>query len=144
MNSRKYQQLVEESTPKENKLTNMLIAFFSGGIIGLIGTFLYTRLNDMYNQELSIAFMLLIMIATISFLTAIGKADDLFVKFKSGLIIPITGFAHSIASSIIDYKKEGLINIGSNTFKLAGSVILYGIVSAIVLTFIKVILNVQF
>ena len=142
MNSRKYQQLVEESTPKENKLTNMLIAFFSGGIIGLIGTFLYTRLNDMYNQELSIAFMLLIMIATISFLTAIGKADDLFVKFKSGLIIPITGFAHSIASSIIDYKKEGLINIGSNTFKLAGSVILYGIVSAIVLTFIKVILNV--
>ena len=142
MNSRKYQQLVEESTPKENKLTNMLIAFFSGGIIGLIGTFLYTRLNDMYNQELSIAFMLLIMIATISFLTAIGKADDLFVKFKSGLIIPITGFAHSITSSIIDYKKEGLINIGSNTFKLAGSVILYGIVSAIVLTFIKVILNV--
>lgn len=142
MNSRKYQQLVEESTPKENKLTNMLIAFFSGGIIGLIGTFLYIRLNDMYNQELSIAFMLLIMIASISLLTAIGKADDLFVKFKCGLIIPITGFAHSIASSIIDYKKEGLINIGSNTFKLAGSVILYGIVSAIVLTFIKVILNV--
>ena len=71
-----------------------------------------------------------------------GKADSLFTKFKCGLIIPITGFAHSIASSIIDYKKEGLINIGSNTFKLAGSVILYGIVSAIILTLIKVILNV--
>lgn len=142
MNSRKYQKLVEESTPKENKLTNMLISFFSGGIIGLIGTFLYLRLNTMYNEELSISFMLLILIMAISLLTAIGKADDLFCKFKCGLIIPITGFAHSIASSIIDYKKEGLINVGSNTFKLAGSVILYGIVSAIVLTLIKVILNV--
>ena len=41
-----------------------------------------------------------------------------------------------------DYKREGLINIGSNAFKLAGSVLLYGIVSAIILTMIKVILNV--
>lgn len=142
MNSRKYKQLVDTYTPKENRLYNMFISFFSGGVIGLIGTFLFIRLNNIYNEELSVAFTLLILIATISFITAIGKADNLFVKFKCGLIIPITGFAHSIASSVIDYKKEGLINIGSNTFKLAGSVILYGIVSAILLTLIKVILNV--
>ena len=141
MNNRKYKKIVEDLTPKENKLTNMLISFFSGGTIGLIGTFLYLRLNDIYNKELSISFMLLILIVTISFLTCMGKADTLFTKFKCGLIIPITGFAHSIASSIIDYKKEGLINIGSNTFKLAGSVILYGIVSAVALTLIKVIIN---
>ncbi len=142
MNTRKYQNMVDNLTPKENKLTNMLIAFFSGGLIGLIGTFLYLRLNNTYNEELSVSFTLLILIIVISFLTSMGKADSLFTKFKCGLIIPITGFAHSIASSIIDYKKEGLINIGSNTFKLAGSVILYGIVSAIILTLIKVILNV--
>lgn len=142
MNTRKYQTMVDNLTPKENKLTNMLIAFFSGGLIGLIGTFLYLRLNNTYNEELSVSFTLLILIIVISFLTSMGKADSLFTKFKCGLIIPITGFAHSIASSIIDYKKEGLINIGSNTFKLAGSVILYGIVSAIILTLIKVILNV--
>lgn len=142
MNTRKYQNMVDNLTPKENKLTNMLIAFFSGGTIGLIGTFLYLQLNNTYNKELSVSFTLLILIITIAFLTAMGKADSLFTKFKCGLIIPITGFAHSIASSILDYKKEGLINIGSNTFKLAGSVILYGIVSAIILTLIKVILNV--
>jgi stage V sporulation protein AC len=142
MNSRKYKQLVDTYTPKENRLTNMLVSFLSGGVIGLIGTFLFIRLNNIYNEDLSVAFTLLILIATISFITAIGKADNLFTKFKCGLIIPITGFAHSIASSIIDYKKEGLINIGSNTFKLAGSVILYGIVSAILLTLVKVILNV--
>ena len=82
------------------------------------------------------------MITTISLLTALGKADNLFVKLKCGLIIPITGFAHSITSSIIDYKREGLLNMGSNAFKLAGSVILYGIVSAVILTMIKVLLNV--
>lgn len=142
MNSRKYKQLVDTYTPKENRLTNMLVSFLSGGVIGLIGTFLFIRLNNIYNEDLSVAFTLLILIATISFITAIGKADNLFTKFKCGLIIPITGFAHSIASSIIDYKKEGLINIGANTFKLAGSVILYGIVSAILLTLVKVILNV--
>lgn len=142
MNSRKYKKMVDDITPKEKRLSNMLISFLSGGSIGLIGTFLYTWLNDIYNQELSIAFMLLILIAITALLTALGIADTLFTKFKCGLIIPITGFAHSIASCIIDYKKEGFINIGSNTFKLAGSVLLYGIVSAIILTFIKVILNV--
>lgn len=142
MNTRKYQSMIEELTPKENKLSNMLISFISGGIIGLIGTFLFLRFQSSYSEELSISFTLLVLIVTISLITVLGKADSLFVKFKCGLIIPITGFAHSIASSIIDYKKEGLINIGSNTFKLAGSVILYGIVSAIILTLVKVILNV--
>ena len=128
----------EDTEDKKDKLGRALIAFISGGIIGLIGTFLFIRLNNMYNEELSVAFTLLILIATISFITAIGKADNLFTKFKCGLIIPITGFAHSIASSIIDYKQEGLINIGSNTFKLAGSVILYGIVSVYIFGLIRV------
>lgn len=142
MNRTKYQQIVEKKTPKENRLSNMLISFFSGGTIGLLGTFLYVNLNNTYNEELSISFMLLIMIIIIALLTSLGIADKLFTIFRCGLIIPITGFAHSIASCIIDYKKEGFINIGSNTFKLAGSVLLYGIVSAIILSLIKVILNV--
>ena len=61
-------------------------------------------------------------------------------KFKCGIIIPITGFAHSITSSAIDSKKDGMITgIGASTFKLAGSVLLYGIVSAFILAIIKVV-----
>jgi len=142
MNNIKYKKIVEELTPKENRLMNMFIAFLVGGFIGLIGTLLFTQLNKVYNDELSIAFMLLIMIITIALLTCLGVSDNLFAKCKCGLIIPITGFAHSVASSILDYKKEGLINMGSNAFKLAGSVILYGVVSAVILTLVKVILNV--
>ncbi len=142
MNNRKYQKIVEDITPKENRLSNMAIAFFIGGLIGLIGTILYLNFNKMYNEELSISFMLLILIIVTAVLTGLGVSDTLFLKAKCGLIIPITGFAHSISSSLIDYKKEGYINMGSNTFKLAGSVLLYGIVSAVFFTLLKVILNV--
>lgn len=142
MNNIKYKKLVDETIPKENRLLNMLIAFLTGGAIGLIGTVLYVNLNKVYSSELAISFMLLILIIVTALLTCMGISDSMFHKLKCGLIIPITGFAHSISASILDYKKEGLINIGSNTFKLAGSVILYGIVSAVIFTLIKVVLNV--
>ena len=142
MNTVKYKKMVEELTPKENRLTNMIVAFIVGGLMGVIGTILFVNLNKYYNEEMAISFMLLILIIISAFLTCCGFADTLFSKLKCGLIIPITGFAHSVSSAILDYKKEGFINMGSNTFKLAGSVLLYGIVSAIILTLIKVILNV--
>ena len=63
--------------------------------------------------------------------TALGFFDKWVTFCKCGLIIPITGFAHSMASAGIEYKKDGPIyGLGSNLFKLSGSVILYGIVSA--------------
>ena len=75
--------------------------------------------------------MILTYIFIASLFTALGFFDKWVTKFKCGLIIPITGFAHSMTSSALDYKKEGLIyGVGSNMFKLAGSVIIYGIVSA--------------
>ena len=75
--------------------------------------------------------MLVTLIFLASLFTALGFFDKLVNKFKCGLLIPITGFAHSMTSSALDYKEEGLIyGIGSNMFKLAGSVIIYGVVSA--------------
>ena len=121
---------------------NTIIAFISGGTIGLLSNVLYNFLLKYYSSTLSVSFTILILIIISSLITSLGFADSLFSKFKCGLIIPITGFAHSVSSSIIDYKKEGLLNMGSNAFKLAGSVILYGIVSAVLLTLLKVILNV--
>lgn len=142
MNSVKYKKMVNETTPKENRLMNMVVSFVVGGLIGVVGVILFDNLSKIYEADLAISFMLLILIIVCAFLTCVGMSDTLFSKFKCGLIIPITGFAHSIASSIIDYKKEGLLNMGANAFKLAGSVLLYGVVSAVILTLVKVILNV--
>ena len=74
--------------------------------------------------------------------TALGFFDNWVTKVKAGLIIPTTGFAHSITSSALDYKKEGLITgLGANFFKLAGSVLLYGIIAAFFLSIIGVIFH---
>ena len=124
-----YKQLVEQLTPKEDTRNNYMYAFISGGVIGLISDILSKLTGD---------YMLVIWILIASLLTGFGVFDDLVDKFKMGIIIPITGFAHSIASSSIEYKKEGLISgIGSNYFKLAGSVVLYGIVSASILCLVR-------
>ena len=90
-------------------------------------------------KEASVMVILsLIIIASI--LTAFGVFDTCVSKLKSALIIPITGFAHSMTSAALEYRKEGLVlGIGANIFKLAGTVILYGIVSVYLFGIIRLI-----
>ena len=86
----------------------------------------------------SSSIMIVILIFISCLCTALGFFDNLVVKAKAGLIIPITGFAHAMTSAMIDYKKEGFVTgIGSNAFKLTGSVILYGVVSAYIFGMIR-------
>ena len=130
-----YNKLVKKICPKEDKLKNIIISFLSGGLIGLFGQFLstfYQNILSISNQNaVSLVIVTLIFIA--SLLTALGVFDNLVTIFKCGLIIPITGFAHSMTSAAIEHKKEGLVTgIGNNIFKLAGTVIMYGVVSAVV------------
>lgn len=125
-----YQDLVNSVTPKENKWKNMIIAFISGGVIGSVSEIL-VRVFD-------VNMMLIIWIVIAAILTGMGIFDSLVDKFKMGLIIPITGFSHSVTSSSLEYKNEGLVTgIGSNCFKLAGSVILYGVISATVFALVR-------
>ena len=133
MDINKYQTIVKKNTPKENRVGNLLISFFVGGILGALANFIiesYKYIFHISTKEAS-GHMLVTFIFITCLLTGLGVFDDLVKKGKMGLIIPITGFAHSMQSSILDYKKECLVyGFGSNIFKLAGSVILYGVVSA--------------
>ena len=125
-----YKKLVDSLTPKENKLKNILYAFISGGVIGSI--------SEILVKCFQVENMLVIWIVIASILTGAHVFDNIVEKFKMGVIIPITGFSHSVTASELEYKSEGLITgIGSNYFKLAGSVILYGILSARILALLK-------
>ena len=143
MTEEKYLNLVKENTPKEDTLKNAFISFISGGILGmmaeaLVNIYRYT-LNLKESSALTLMTITFIFIAVL--ITGLGSFDDLVKKYRFGLLIPITGFASSVASSLMDYKNEGTITgLGANMFKLAGAVILYGIVSAFVLAFIKGVL----
>lgn len=144
MNKDEYKKLVDSLTPKENKTKNAMVAFLTGGAIGVFGEIIIHLLMNYCGISRTESFiwlcMLLIFIGC--FFTALGFFDNWVSKLKAGLIIPTTGFAHSIMSSALDYKKDGLITgLGANFFKLAGSVILYGILSAFILLMIRMILN---
>ena len=140
MDINKYQTIVNKHTPKENKIGNLLTAFITGGILGSLANLIlesYKYFFHLSKKEAS-GHMLVTFIFMACLLTSLGVFDDLVKKWKMGLIIPITGFAHSMQSSILDYKKEGLVyGFGSNMFKLAGSVILYGVVSAYVFGLVR-------
>ena len=127
----------------KKKAKNLIIAFVVGGIIGLIANFIIELYSYIFHisEKQSGGYMLITFIFIACLLTGIGAFDNLVKKGKMGLIIPITGFAHSMQSAILDYKKEGFIyGFGSNVFKLAGSVILYGVVSAYVFGLIRYLL----
>lgn len=140
MNKERYKELTSKIVPEENKTKNGIIAFLTGGLIGFLGQVIVTILENNFNvahkDATTIMIVILIFLASLS--TAMGFFDNLVSKARAGLIVPITGFAHAMTSSMIDYKKEGLVTgIGSNVFKLTGSVILYGVLSAYVFGIIR-------
>ena len=139
----RYNELVEKYTPKEDILKNALITFVCGGIFGVLSELLlrgYMMWLSIPRKEAGIVVILTLIIIS-SILTALGVFDICVSKLKSALIIPITGFAHSMTSAAIEYRKEGFVlGIGANIFKLAGSVILYGIVSVYVFGILRIII----
>jgi len=139
----RYVEIVEKYTPKEDVLKNAIVTFVAGGIIGVLSELLlrgYMLWFSLPRKEAGVVVILtLIIIASI--LTALGIFDTFMAKLKSALIIPITGFAHSMTSAALEYRKEGFVlGIGANIFKLAGTVILYGIVSVYVFGIIRIII----
>lgn len=142
MEKKLYDKLVMDHKPTEKRGQNAFIAFVVGGLIGVIGQLLvefYSYYLDLSSADATI-FMMVTLIFLASLFTALGFFDK-WVKFaKCGLIIPITGFAHSMSSAAIEYRKEGFVTgLGANMFKLAGTVILYGVVSAYIFGFIRLI-----
>ena len=143
MTKEEYKKLVSKYTPKYNRLKSILIAFLVGGTIGMIGQGLIDFYSKVCNLTIKDAktYMIVTLIFISSFLTALGFFFIFVSKVKCGIIVPITGFAHAMTSAALEYRKEGLIlGLGSNIFKITGSVILYGVVGAYVFGIIRVLI----
>lgn len=141
MSKEEYSELVKKYTPQYNKARSILLAFVVGGFIGMIGQ----GLIDFYSKECGATikdagtYMIVTLIFLSSLFTALGFFDDIVSKVKCGIIVPITGFAHAMTSAALEYRKEGFImGLGSNIFKITGSVILYGVVAAYVFGLIRI------
>lgn len=143
MNKEKYKQLVKNNVPKEDVVKNGFIAFIVGGFMGLLGELLvelYSYYFDIPTSQASI-FMIVTLIFISCLLTCFGFFDKWVHNARCGLIVPISGFAHAVMSAALEYRREGMVTgLGANMFKLAGSVIVFGVVSAYTFGIIRLII----
>ena len=144
MDINQIERSVSKNAPSKAKLKNVVLAFVWGGCIGVAGQLVLEGFMNGMNLSLqqATAPMQMIFIAAASLLTGFGVYDRLGQHAGAGLFIPITGFSNSLSSCALESKSEGLIyGIGSSMFKLAGSVLTYGIVAAYVLGIIRMVLG---
>ena len=143
MEKSEYKKIVDKHTKSGNKLRNAFIAFIIGGLMGVLGNFLvdaYSYYFDLSSKDASV-FMIITLVFLGCFFTCLGFFDKWVNFAKCGLIIPITGFAHAMMSAALEYRKEGLVTgIGANMFKLAGSVIIFGVVSSYIFGLLRVLI----
>jgi stage V sporulation protein AC len=140
---KQYQQLEQKHELKRPLLKNCIKAFFVGGIICAIGqaiSYFYIYFFDFTEQTAgnpTVATMVFLAML----LTGFGVYDRLGQFGGAGSAVPVTGFGNAVISACIEHKTEGyVLGVGGNMFKLAGSVVLFGVVSAFFVALIKTLL----
>lgn len=140
-----YQKLVKQKEPKSNLLKNCLFAFVIGGLICDVGQFFSSILigAGLPKDDASV-YTSIIMVFLGAFLTGIGIYDNIGKYGGAGSIVPITGFANSIVSPAMEFKREGyVLGVGAKMFVIAGPVLVYGITSSVVVGLIYYIFNIK-
>ena len=140
---KEYNAYVKKVTPTVSLPKAMGKAFFVGGIICTIGQGIQEAGKAMVlDKQTASGWCSLLLVLTSVVLTGFGIYQKLAKFAGAGTLVPITGFANSVAAPAIEFQKEGMVfGIGCKIFTIAGPVILYGIASSWVLGLIYWILK---
>lgn len=128
--AQKYRETVASSLPKSPTLRLLFRAFWVGGLICVLGQGLHdlAQYVFLWSEDAVSAFVPVALIFLANLLTAIGCYDKIGSYAGAGSVVPITGFANSIAAPAMEYRTEGLVmGVGAKLFSLAGPVLVYGI-----------------
>ena len=135
MTDREYNELVKSMSPKSPIIKDCVFAFVIGGLICTIAQLIlngYLALG--LSEEAAGTAMSMTLVALSALLTGLSLYDNIAKHAGAGTLVPITGFANSVAAPAIEYQSEGQVfGIGCKIFTIAGPVILYGIFSSWVL-----------
>ena len=133
MTERQYGKLVDNLSPKSPMWRDCLSAFLIGGLIcaigqGIMNFYDYLGLNK-DNAGTATAMTLVFLSAV---LTGLSLYDNIAKYAGAGTLVPITGFANSIAAPAVEFKTEGFIlGVGAKMFTIAGPVIVYGVSASV-------------
>ena len=130
-----YENYVKQKAPVHNLPANMAKAFVVGGVICVIGQAILNYCEKMgLGKDISGGWTSMILVPLSVVLTGFNIYPSIAKWGGAGALVPITGFANSVAAPAIEYKKEGqVMGIGCKIFTIAGPVILYGIFTSWVL-----------
>ncbi|TEB07845.1 SpoVA protein [Pelotomaculum schinkii] len=135
-----YQDFSKAREPQRPVLLNVVRAFFVGGFICLLGQLVqdFFIWNFDFTEKTAGNPAVAVMIILSVILTSLGVYDHIAQWAGAGTAVPVTGFANSVASAAIEHRSEGFVlGVGGNMFKLAGSVIVFGVFAAFIVALIK-------
>ncbi|MGE5654083.1 MAG: stage V sporulation protein AC [Bacillota bacterium] len=139
-----YQQMVKQSKPKPRIFRNVITAFVVGGLLCVIGQLIsaffirYFGFTPETASNPTVATLVLLS----SIATGLGVYDELGRFAGAGSAVPVTGFANSVVSAAMEFKREGyILGVGSKMFAVAGPVIVYGAVAAFVVGVVHALLR---
>lgn len=138
MTEKQYGELVKQMAPKSPMGKDCLFAFCIGGLICVVGQVflnLYGKLG--LEKEAAGTAVSITMVTLSALLTGLSLYDNIARYAGAGTLVPITGFANSIAAPAVEFKTEGFIlGVGAKMFTIAGPVIVYGLSASVVYGFI--------
>lgn len=141
---RRYQQRVNDKMPRSKTFSQCVRAFISGGIICSIGQLVHDLGENwlMLDEKGVAAFTAIVMVFLGASLTGLGVYDKIGSWSGAGSIVPITGFANSIVSPAMEFKREGFVTgTAAKMFVIAGPVLVYGIGSSVIVGLIYALLR---
>lgn len=129
-----YKEMVDKTNPPSSLLKDCIFAFLIGGLICDVGQFIMNTFLSLGVPKDDVgSYVSSIMVFLGAFLTGIGVYDNLGKFAGAGSIVPITGFANSIVSPAMEFKKEGYVfGVGAKMFVIAGPVLVFGISASII------------
>ncbi|MDR2615768.1 MAG: SpoVA/SpoVAEb family sporulation membrane protein, partial [Oscillospiraceae bacterium] len=129
MTNKEYGELVTRRAPKSRAPRNTAVAFLVGGLICCVGQamfFAYSRLG--LDEENARAAMSVSLVFLGALLTALRVYDKIAKRAGAGTLVPVTGFANSIAAAALEFKSEGFVTgMAAKMFVIAGPVLVFGV-----------------
>lgn len=138
MTEKEYGRLVKEMSPKSPMGRDCFNAFWIGGLICVLGQLLVNGYGAMgLEEEQAGTAASMTLVALSALLTGLSLYDDIAKHAGAGTLVPITGFANSIAAPAVEFKTEGFVlGVGAKMFTIAGPVIVYGLSASVVYGFV--------
>ena len=131
-NAERYQSEVNARMPRSKTFRACLRAFWTGGLICLIGQLLMNGFQALeLGKDLSATATSICLVFLSALLTGLAVYDDIAKLAGAGTLVPITGFANSIAAPAVEFQTEGLIlGTCAKMFTIAGPVLVFGTVAS--------------